>query len=136
MVTCHARISYRVNKRSAADPIAKVDWKTLTTNPELKYQYSVKVVNRYNALLDESSQDHDYCLLVKSVTDAALETLPKKKPRSKQNPYNSPGISQKHDILQKSALIHRTSLSFETKDAVEAAKKSLTMPMLQLPQIM
>ena len=86
IVTCFAKISYRVNKKHASDPLSKVDWKVLSHNPDLRYEYAVEVTNRYDALLHESSKDHDYPLLMDAVTTTALQVLPKKIQKKKSNP--------------------------------------------------
>ena len=125
IVTCFAQISYRVNKKPASDPLSKVDWRVLTRNANLKYEYGVTVTNRYNALLHENSKDHDYTLLIDAVTSTALQILPKKIQQKKTNPYSDPAIKSHREKLQLASLKHRTAPSYETKDHLEAAKKKL-----------
>ncbi|KAL5260789.1 hypothetical protein ACHWQZ_G010818 [Mnemiopsis leidyi] len=55
----------------------------------------------------------------------ALEILPKKKKRRKENPYKDPNIDHHRHVLQQSALEHRTAPSFSTKEKLEEAKKQL-----------
>ena len=49
IVTCFAKISYRVNKKPSCDPMSKIDWKALSRNSDLRYDYAVEVNNRYSA---------------------------------------------------------------------------------------
>ena len=125
IVTCFAKISYRINKKPASDPLSKVDWKVLTRSPDLRYEYAVEVTNRYEALLHESSKEHDYPLLTDAVTTTALHMLPKKIQKKNNNPYSDPTIKSHREKLQLASLKHRTDPSFETKDRLEAAKKEL-----------
>jgi exonuclease III len=125
IVTCFAQISYRVNKKPASDPLSKVDWKALSRNADLRHEYAVEVSNRYNALLHEDSKEHDYPMLMDAVTTTAVNLLPKKPQRRKNNPYSDPVIKSHREKLQLAALKHRTDPSFETKDSLEAAKKEL-----------
>ena len=125
IVTCFAKISYRINKKPASDPLSKVDWKVLTRSPDLRYEYAVEVTNRYEALLQESSKEHDYPLLTDAVTTTALHMLPKKIQKKNNNPYSDPTIKSHREKLQLASLKHRTDPSFETKDRLEAAKKEL-----------
>ena len=125
IVTCFAKISYRVNKKPSCDPMSKIDWKALSRNSDLRYDYAVEVNNRYSALLHESSKDHDYPLLINAVTTSALSMLPKKQKQKNHNPYNDPIIKSHREKLQIASLKHRTAPSYETKDNLEAAKKQL-----------
>ncbi len=125
LVTCFARISYRVNKKPPSDPISKVDWKSLTHDSDLRYQYSLEVKNKYSSLLEENTLEHDYGLLARAVTETAVSKLPRKRPKRRDNPFNSQDITRKREVLQKTALLHRTCPSHETKDSLESAKKSL-----------
>jgi exonuclease III len=125
IVTCFVKISYRVNKKVASDPLSKVNWKILAHNHDLRYEYAVEVNNRYDALLHENSKEHDYPLLMDAVTTTALRMLPKKVKKKQNNPYNDPNIKSHREKLQLASLKHRMGPSFETKDNLEAAKKDL-----------
>ena len=125
IVTCYAKVSYRVNKTPPSDPLRNIDWRSITTNTQLKFDYSVEVKNRYNALLQEKDQDSDYGSLMESVSSTAIKMLPKKKPRKRLNPYNDPDIIHHRNLLKEASLEHRTAPSFSTKDELEKAKKQL-----------
>ena len=86
IVTCFVKISYRVNKKAASDPLSKVNWKVLAHNHDLRYEYAVEVNHRYNALLHENFKEHDYPLLMDAVTTTALRKLPKKIKKKQNNP--------------------------------------------------
>ncbi|KAL5263087.1 hypothetical protein ACHWQZ_G008482 [Mnemiopsis leidyi] len=62
---------------------------------------------------------------MESIASSALEILPKKKKRRKENPYKDPNINHHRHVLQQSALAHRTAPSFSTKEKLEEAKKQL-----------
>ena len=125
LVTCFIQASYRVNKAPARDPLRSVDWSPLVHDPSLKEQYAVEVKNRYSALLQENEMEADYDLLVESVTTVALNILPKKRKRKRENPYNDPNIAHHRNILKDASLRHRISPSFSTKESLEDAKKQL-----------
>lgn len=125
IVTCFVQASYRANKTPARDPLRSVDWGALVQNPLLKYNYSVAVKNRYDALLQDKELNADYDLLVESITSSALEMLPKKKKKKRENPYNDPNIAHHRNILKEASLKHRTKSSSTTKEILEDAKKSL-----------
>ena len=125
IVTCFVQVSYRANKTPAQEPIRAVDWHQLNNNPLLRHHYSVEVKNRYDALLEENDVEADYGHLMESITAIALDLLPKKKKRRKENPYKDPNIEHHRNILQESSLAHRTSPSFSTKEKLEDAKKQL-----------
>ena len=125
IVTCYAKVSYRVSKAPPSDPLRKVEWSSLSTNPELGYEYAVEVRNRYDVLLQESDSEAGYSLLVDSAQTTALKMLPKKKPRKRLNPYNDPDIAHHRNVLKEASLAHRTAPSFATKDHLENCKKQL-----------
>ena len=125
IVTCFAKVSYRVNKSQPSDPLRNIDWRTITNSSQLAFDYSVEVKNRYSALLQESEQDADYGLLMECVSSSAIKMLPKKKHSKKVNPYNDPDITHHRNLLKEASLNHRTSPSFLTKDQLETAKKRL-----------
>ena len=125
IITCFVQASYRVNKAPPSDPLRKVDWSSITNNSQLSYDYSVKVKNRYSALLQEHDTDADYGLLMDCVSSTALEILPTKRSKKRVNPYNDPDIAHQRNVLKDASLSHRTSPSFSTKDSLEKAKKNL-----------
>jgi hypothetical protein len=125
IVTCFVQASYRVNRKPPSDPLKKVDWSSITNDSQLSFDYSVVVQNRYSALLQEQDKEEDYDLLIKSVTSTALEMLPKKKDRRRNNPYKDPDITHNRNILKEASIAHRASPSFSTKDNLEKAKKEL-----------
>ena len=125
IVTCFVQASYRVNKTPPSDPLRKVDWSYITNNTQLSYDYPIEVNNRYSVLLQEHDTEADYSLLMDSVSSTALEMLPKKRARKRENPYNDPDIALHRNVLKEASLSHRTSPSFTTKDSLEKAKKKL-----------
>ncbi|KAL5270988.1 hypothetical protein ACHWQZ_G001587 [Mnemiopsis leidyi] len=125
IVSCFVQVSYRVNKIPAKDPLRSVDWQELNNNPLLRHHYAVEVRNRYDSLLDNADLEADYECLMESIASSALEVLPKKKKRRKENPYKDPNIDHHRHVLQQSALAHRTAPSFSTKEKLEEAKKQL-----------
>ena len=127
IVTCFASVSYRATKPPPSDPMKKVDWRALTKDPQLGYDYSIEVRNRFDILRQE---DHDpenteYSLLVKSAHSAALDMLPKKKRKTLLNPYANSEIEHHRNLLKKASLAHRNEPSHSTKDHLEQCKKKL-----------
>ena len=127
IVTCFAKVSYRANKLLPSDPMKKVDWRSLSADPQLGYDYAVEVRNRFNVLLQEKSDpdQSNYTLLVDSAKSTALDMLPKKRPKKQVNPYCDPNIAHHRNILKEASLAHRTAPSYATKDHLEACKKKL-----------
>ncbi|KAL5271253.1 hypothetical protein ACHWQZ_G001778 [Mnemiopsis leidyi] len=74
------------------DPLCSVDWQELNNNPLLRHHYAVEVRNRYDSLLENADLEADYECLMESIASSALEILPKKKKRRKENPYKDPNI--------------------------------------------
>ncbi len=126
MVTCYMSVSYRSNKPPPRDPIRKIDWKKLSQNPQLGYDYSVEVRNRFDVLLQDDTIDtSEYSLLVKCAQTTALDMLPTKTAKNRFNPYADPEIEHHRNILKHASLAHRTAPSYITKDNLEKCKKKL-----------
>ena len=85
----------------------------------------MEVRNRYDTLLNEQELQSDYGLLTESVTTTALNMLPKKKKKEKNNPYNDPKIEHQRNILKEASLAHRIAASTVSKENLEEAKKQL-----------
>ena len=77
--------------------MSAVDWLQVSHNPLISYHYKCK--NRYDALLDDNDVKSDYKHQMESITGTALEFLPKKKKKRKENPYKDPIIEHHGNIL-------------------------------------
>ena len=70
-----------------------IDWKEVSSNPQMSKQFTLEVYNRFSSLssseITTENVDVVYDTLVKSTEDVALTTLPKKRSRTQAKPSHS-----------------------------------------------
>ena len=134
IVSATVKLSFRVSKKLAPDPMKAIDWKAVNRDKTLSSQYTVNVFNRFQELsrydsestrLDSRNIHLIYGNLMTANEEVALSTLPKK-PKSQRNPVSSDSkIAEARVTLKKLSLIYHCHPSQSNKRKLTAAKKSL-----------
>ena len=79
IVSCTTCLSLRSSKKPNPNPMKCIDWKMVSSNPDIKQQYALDVKNRFDALSNTSDDvETSYNNLIESTQEIALSTLPKK----------------------------------------------------------
>ena len=107
------KLSFRVSKKLAPDPMKAIDWKAVNCDKTLSSQYTVNVFNRFQELPRYDSEStrldsrniHLTYDLMKANEEVALSTL-SKKPKSQRKPVSSDSkIAEARVTLKKLSLI-------------------------------
>ena len=130
IVSASVKLSLRASKKAIADPMKAIDWKKVSSDPELSSEYSINVFNRFQQLSEECASDLNdietiYSNIAKANEEIALTSLPKK-PKSKHKPIHSaPNVIDARSNLKHISSIYHAHPSRVNKNKLAAAKKSI-----------
>ena len=129
IVSSVVKLSLRSSKKAKPHPMKTIDWKEVSSNPQMSKQFTLEVYNRFESLssseITTENVDDVYDTLVKSTEDVALATLPKKRSRTQAKPSHSVGVIEARSRLQAVSLSYHRSPSQSLKIQLIEAKKKL-----------
>ena len=130
IVSADVKLSFRVSKKSAPDPMKAIDWKKVSHDKNLSSLYSVSVFNRFQELSSDSQLASDnidtfYNNLILANKEVSQSLLPKKPKRSKNTINSEEKVSIARENLKKISLEYHSTPSISNKDKLAVAKKSL-----------
>ena len=142
IVSASVKLSFRVSKKTTADPMKSIDWKSVQNDKNLSTQYTVDVFNRFQELnqsfteapLEPTNIDVIYGNLMKANAEVALSTLPKKR-KSQRKPasLDSKVVDAREKLRQVSSTYH-CNPSMHNKKKIEEAKKSLDLVYIEVEE--
>jgi hypothetical protein len=124
VVTARVRLSLRAN----IAPLNKKhhDWKALRYNEDIRANFTIKLHNKFEALLDESAPiSEQYKAFTDANKFAADETLPTIKNAKQHKHCNQPTIVQARKKVDQLTKRHNTTKSRIVRKHLAAAKKNL-----------
>ena len=103
-----------------------IDWKEVSSNPQLSKQFTLKVYNKFKSLstseVTAENIEDVYDTLVKSTEEVVLATLPKKKSRTQSKPSHSLGVSAARSRLKSVTLNYHLTPSQSLRIQLAEAK--------------
>ena len=130
IVSSCIKLSLRSSKKSQPHPMKTLDWREVSSNPELSNRFTLSVKNRFQVLsqneeISPENLDDTYSNIIKATEEIALEILPKKKKSRRYAPENSTNVTIAREKLKVTSLEYHKSPTPLKKVQLIAAKKDL-----------
>ena len=102
IVTTEIRLSLRSNK-AKTENTPRYDWTTLTTNTDIRDQYTISVRNRFAALIansEEPTPTEKYSHFITAHESAAAECIPQKPKVKKRVPWETEAVEERRNRVK------------------------------------
>ena len=132
IVSASVKLSFKVSKKTTADPKKSIYWKSVQNDKNLSTQYTVGVFNRFQEL----NQSFTEAPLEPTNIDVivALSTLPKKHKSQRKPASLDSKVVGARGKLRQASLAYHCNPSMHKKKEIEEAKKSLDLVYIEVEE--
>ena len=128
IVSCTINLSLRASKKPVKHPMKQIDWRAVSSCPELTSIYAINVHNRFEELSKPGDDiDTQYQNIITATEEVALHSLPKQK-KTKLSPISS------HSIVNKARENVQAAVRKYQNDQSEFSRKAITKAQRELDE--